>query len=120
MQQAACPNNQQDGAPLPAVRDFDATAMLLRFAAMSEEERDANPTSTVGASALRVRAATLHVKRGPDAGRDVRVDRPSFVVGTGDTADLRLNDPTVSREPTGNVTPSPRPQATMSRLHRVP
>jgi transcriptional regulator with PAS, ATPase and Fis domain len=40
----------------------------------------------------------IEVKRGPDVGREARIDRPSFVVGTGDAADLRLTDGTVSRE----------------------
>ncbi len=51
------------------------------------------PTAT-----LRVHAAHLTVTSGPDAGRTARVDRPSFVIGTGPSADLRLTDDTVSRE----------------------
>ena len=47
---------------------------------------------------LRVRAATLKVVAGPDIGRSARIDRPTFIVGTGDAADLRLTDSTVSRE----------------------
>jgi transcriptional regulator with PAS, ATPase and Fis domain len=47
---------------------------------------------------LRVRAVNLEVAVGPDAGRRVRIDAPTFIVGTGDSADLRLTDPTVSRE----------------------
>ena len=47
---------------------------------------------------LRVHAAVLDVRSGPDAGRQARIDRPTFVVGTGDAADLRLTDGTVSRE----------------------
>jgi transcriptional regulator with PAS, ATPase and Fis domain len=47
---------------------------------------------------LRVHAVGIEVRLGPDIGRVVRVDRPCFVVGTGETADLRLTDPTVSRE----------------------
>jgi transcriptional regulator with PAS, ATPase and Fis domain len=47
---------------------------------------------------LRVRAATLEVRSGPDAGASARVESPSFRVGTGDSADLRLTDKTVSRE----------------------
>jgi transcriptional regulator with PAS, ATPase and Fis domain len=53
--------------------------------------------STPGTT-LRVRAVNVEVTTGPDAGRRVRVDRPTFVVGTGDSADLRLSDTTVSRE----------------------
>jgi transcriptional regulator with PAS, ATPase and Fis domain len=48
--------------------------------------------------AMKVRAAVLHVKRGRDAGLCARIDRPSFVIGTGEIADLRLTDPAVSRD----------------------
>jgi transcriptional regulator with PAS, ATPase and Fis domain len=51
------------------------------------------PTAT-----LRVRAATLAVTKGPDAGRSARIDRPTFLIGTGTSADLRLSDDTISRE----------------------
>ena len=47
---------------------------------------------------MRVHAAVLDVRSGPDAGRQARIDRPTFVIGTGDMADLRLTDGTVSRE----------------------
>ncbi len=46
---------------------------------------------------LRVRAASLEVTAGADAGRRARLDRPVLVVGTGPTADFRLTDDTVSR-----------------------
>src|SRR5688572_31026756 len=49
-------------------------------------------------STMRVRAANLEVTQGQDSGRRARIDRPTFVVGTGETADLRLGDSTVSRE----------------------
>jgi DNA-binding NtrC family response regulator len=51
------------------------------------------PTATI-----RVKSAHLAITGGPDAGRSARIDRPSFLVGTGPTADLRLTDDTVSRE----------------------
>ncbi len=38
------------------------------------------------------------MKGGPSAGRSARVDCPHFVIGSGETADLRLADETVSRE----------------------
>jgi DNA-binding NtrC family response regulator len=38
------------------------------------------------------------VTQGPDSGRSVTVDQPSFVVGVGSSADFRLTDPAVSRE----------------------
>lgn len=51
------------------------------------------PTST-----LRVRAARIDVISGADAGRTVRVENPTFLIGSGATADLRLSDNAVSRE----------------------
>jgi transcriptional regulator with PAS, ATPase and Fis domain len=50
------------------------------------------------ANVLRVRAAHLEVRRGPDAGRSARIDRPTFILGSGEHADLRLTDETISRE----------------------
>jgi transcriptional regulator with GAF, ATPase, and Fis domain len=47
---------------------------------------------------LRLRAAKLQVKNGADKGRRMRVAQPTFVVGSGEGADLRLSDPTVSRD----------------------
>jgi transcriptional regulator with PAS, ATPase and Fis domain len=48
---------------------------------------------------LRVRAVALEVREGPERGERARVDRAtSFVIGTGENADLRLSDGTVSRE----------------------
>jgi transcriptional regulator with PAS, ATPase and Fis domain len=47
---------------------------------------------------LRVRAADLTVRGGPDDGLEARVEIPTFVVGTGELSDLKLSDPTVSRE----------------------
>src|SRR5262245_45385488 len=43
-------------------------------------------------------SAVLEVKRGADAGRQARIDSPTFVIGSGDGCDLRLTDRTVSRE----------------------
>ena len=40
----------------------------------------------------------MTVTKGPDARLTTRVDRPSFVIGTGPGADLRLSDQSVSRE----------------------
>ncbi len=47
---------------------------------------------------MRIRALVLEVLDGPDAGLVVRVDRPLYVIGTGEGSDLRLRDTTVSRE----------------------
>jgi transcriptional regulator with PAS, ATPase and Fis domain len=47
---------------------------------------------------LRVRAADVEIVAGPDAGTSARLDRPTFVIGSGESADLRLTDDTVSRE----------------------
>ena len=49
-------------------------------------------------ASMRIRALVLEVLDGPDAGLVVRVDRPLFVIGTGEGSDLRLRDTTVSRE----------------------
>jgi transcriptional regulator with PAS, ATPase and Fis domain len=50
------------------------------------------------AATLRVRAVNVEILTGPDAGRRIRVDRPTFTIGSGASADLRLNDTAVSRE----------------------
>jgi transcriptional regulator with PAS, ATPase and Fis domain len=49
-------------------------------------------------TALNVRSARLVVTKGPDSGRTATIDQPTFVIGTGQSADVRLNDPAVSRE----------------------
>jgi transcriptional regulator with PAS, ATPase and Fis domain len=49
-------------------------------------------------STLRVHAAEVSVLQGPDAGRSMRIEHPTFVIGTGPGADLRLTDSSVSRE----------------------
>jgi transcriptional regulator with PAS, ATPase and Fis domain len=64
---------------------------------------DRRPTDTevapsIRQATLRIRAATLEVQSGVDAGRTARVEATSFVVGSGDTADFRMTDTTVSRE----------------------
>jgi two-component system cell cycle response regulator len=41
---------------------------------------------------------TLTVLAGPAAGTVVVIDRPSFVIGRADTADMRIDDPGISRE----------------------
>lgn len=51
-----------------------------------------------GGPTFAVHAVDLEVQKGPDLGRRARVDRPTFIVGTGVSADLRLSDGTVSRE----------------------
>ena len=50
------------------------------------------------APTLRVHAADVSVTGGPDAGRSLRIEHPTFVIGTGPGADLRLTDVSVSRE----------------------
>ncbi|MBX3258573.1 MAG: sigma 54-interacting transcriptional regulator [Labilithrix sp.] len=59
---------------------------------------DASTLSLGSRMSLKVRAATVHVAKGPDAGRQAKIDQVSFIVGVGETADLRLTDPAVSRE----------------------
>jgi transcriptional regulator with PAS, ATPase and Fis domain len=45
-----------------------------------------------------IRAVSLEVVDGPDRAPPIRIAQPIFVVGTGENADLRLTDTTVSRE----------------------
>jgi transcriptional regulator with PAS, ATPase and Fis domain len=52
---------------------------------------DARPT-------LRVRAVHVAVLDGPSKGATARIDRPLFIIGSGEGADLRIHDDTVSRE----------------------
>jgi transcriptional regulator with PAS, ATPase and Fis domain len=59
---------------------------------------DDSTLSLGGRMSLKVRAATIHVAKGPDSGRQAKVDQVSFIVGVGESADLRLTDPAVSRE----------------------
>ncbi len=61
--------------------------------------KGSEPTKTVISTpnSMSVRAVTLHVTKGPDAGRVARVDQPTFTIGGGDSADFRLTDPGVSR-----------------------
>ena len=53
---------------------------------------DARPTK------LQVKSAKVVVAQGPDLGRNATIDSPTFVIGTGQAADMRLTDPAVSRE----------------------
>jgi transcriptional regulator of acetoin/glycerol metabolism len=55
-------------------------------------------TVAQASSALRVKAVSLHVAKGVDAGRSVRIEQPTFVIGVGEAADFRLTDPGVSQE----------------------
>src|SRR5687767_3297034 len=60
---------------------------------------DRTRTATIGGKPLLiVRAATLSILKGPDAGREERIASPSFTIGGGASADLVLTDPSVSRE----------------------
>jgi transcriptional regulator with PAS, ATPase and Fis domain len=70
----------------------------VRMERVPSTETLLDATTTAPATVLHVRSATIDVKRGTDAGRHARIDRPTFVVGTGEGADLRLTDATVSRE----------------------
>ncbi len=66
---------------------------------MSDSPEETRTVHAGGEGAvLRLRALRLHVKSGPDKGRRVRVAQPTFVIGSGEGADLRLADPTISRE----------------------
>ncbi len=55
-------------------------------------------TTDARQTALQVRSAKLVITKGPDAGRSATIDQPTFVIGTGQSADVRLSDPAVSRE----------------------
>ena len=46
---------------------------------------------------LSVPRVTLRVQKGPDKGREVTFEKDEVLVGTAEGADLRLSDPTVSR-----------------------
>src|SRR5262245_26536530 len=48
-------------------------------------------------NALTLSGARLVVQRGPERGRALHVAREEIVVGSGDSADLQLTDPGVSR-----------------------
>jgi transcriptional regulator with PAS, ATPase and Fis domain len=63
---------------------------------MSDQETEALVGETT--TSLRVRAATVDVRDGVDRGRSVRVETPSFSIGSGTNVDMRLHDKTVSRE----------------------
>ena len=59
---------------------------------------DVTHTQAGGPVAMRVRGAKLAITKGPDAGRTAQIDSPTYVIGTGEAADVRLSDPAVSRE----------------------
>ncbi len=59
---------------------------------------DIETKAVVAGVTASIHAASIEVIAGPDVGRTVRVDCPVFVVGKGHGADLRLTDPSVSRE----------------------
>lgn len=47
--------------------------------------------------AVQFRAYRVQIVEGPDAGKEVRLDRGSLIIGSASDADLRLNDGAVSR-----------------------
>ncbi len=59
---------------------------------------DFTHTTDARKTALQVRSAKLVITKGADAGRSATIDQPLFVIGTGQSADVRLADPAVSRE----------------------
>ncbi|MCW5835957.1 MAG: sigma 54-dependent Fis family transcriptional regulator [Labilithrix sp.] len=65
---------------------------------MSDFAEGTRTATAGGRPLLLVRAAVLTVLKGPEAGREVRIASPTFVVGSGAGADLVLTDPAVSRE----------------------
>src|SRR5689334_10177035 len=56
--------------------------------------RNEPSTMTVSrpATVSRVKGVTVLVTKGPDQGRTVTIEQPSFVVGVGEAADFRLKD----------------------------
>ncbi|HEY3352991.1 MAG TPA: sigma 54-interacting transcriptional regulator [Polyangia bacterium] len=58
-----------------------------------------SPTVVVSSApkALTVPRVKLKVTRGPDKGQEVVLERDEILIGSADAADLRLSDPTVSR-----------------------
>src|SRR5262249_53884025 len=62
------------------------------------DETATQAASARGTATLRVRGVSIEVTSGPDAGRREVVAGVSFVIGSGEAADLRLTDGTVSRE----------------------
>jgi len=78
-----------------------AKLLLIGIAYTMEDMTTAGLTDTLDddrGHVLRARAASLEVTAGPDQGKRARLDRPVLVVGSGEAADLRLSDETVSRE----------------------
>ncbi len=65
---------------------------------MSDGTEQTRTATTARSTTLLVRSAALSIIKGRDAGHTVKIDAPSFVIGTGASADLRLVDPAVSRE----------------------
>jgi transcriptional regulator with PAS, ATPase and Fis domain len=59
---------------------------------------DFTHTSDARRTAVQVRSAKLVITKGADAGRAVTIDQPTCIIGTGQSADVRLGDPAVSRE----------------------
>jgi transcriptional regulator with PAS, ATPase and Fis domain len=65
---------------------------------MTDDRAGTEFLPATSASSVRLRAVSLEVIEGPDQGRQLRIDQPTFVIGSGDSADLRLTDGAVSRE----------------------
>ncbi len=61
-------------------------------------DQETSAATDARSAVVRVRAAQVEVRGGPDDGRHARIDRPRFIIGSGESADLRLSDDTVSRE----------------------
>src|SRR5687767_15017929 len=68
------------------------------WCSMSEGAEHTRTATTARSTTLLVRSATLSIVKGRDAGHSVKIESPSFTIGTGSSADLRLVDPAVSRE----------------------
>jgi len=50
---------------------------------MKRTDIETNALTDVPTATIRVKSANISVTNGPDAGRSARIDRPSFLIGTG-------------------------------------
>ena len=60
--------------------------------------KDTSLLAADGGAVLNVHAVHVEIVSGPSRGEATRIDRPSFVIGSGDSADFIIRDDTISRE----------------------
>ena len=78
-----------------ALGDRGSRSSTLYMARVSDQT--GSTQSAVGREDVAIDRIDLAVIRGPDAGKAISASRSRCVIGTADTADLVLTDPTVSR-----------------------